>query len=432
MDTQGFPMSPRTVFAALAAAAGASLLAPVALADLAKVKEVEEKPVIVFPDGTPGRPAFLKTIKGRFETPPAKVGEMQQGWMCARSSDILWNSPTHTRYSTNLFRIFRAELEKAHYPLPKVSDAIFEEPKAKKPNDELHVGLLFKEVAMNFCSKGSEGTQGGVYLKIFWQVYAPDAQKVVFETTTEGSFQAEEVDKASMTGFFDRAFTAAARNFLAEKGFYDAVANTQLAAAPTTPEILRLKGAKAGTDPLAKNVTMLRAAVATVFGDTGSGTGFFVSGDGHLLTNYHVVGAARFVKVKLTTGRELVGEVVRSDRKQDVALVKTEPINLPPISLRINEPNIGEDVFALGSPLGEKFNTTLTKGILSGYRTVDDNRYLQSDVAILPGNSGGPLLDAKGSVVGITVAGLGSKGLAGMNFFIPINDALAKLKLEFE
>jgi hypothetical protein len=67
---------------------------------------------------------------------------------------------------------------------------------------------------------------------------------------------------------------------------------------------------------------------------------------------------------------------------------------------------------------------------LKRYRTNESNRFLQSDVAILPGNSGGPLLDAIGSVVGITVAGLGAKGLAGMNFFIPIADALTKLGID--
>lgn len=423
--------APRAL-ATLIAACGCLLSATVS-ADPARVKVAEEKPVIAFPGGTAGRPSFLKTIKPRIDTPYAKIGELQQGWACARTTDLLWDPLNFARFTGRMKGIFRDELDKARYPTPRVSDAIFDEPKAKStPADELHVGLLIKEAAANFCNKGSDGTLGGAYLKVFWQVFAPDAQKVVFETTTEGSYQPEGVDKTTITGFFDKAFAMAARNFLSEQGFYDVVANV-LPATDTQaagPEVLRLKGGKPATDPLAKNITMLRAAVATIFGDTGSGSGFFVSGEGYLLTNYHVVGSARFVKVKLPTGRELVGEVIRSDKKQDVALVKTEAINLLPIPLRANEPNIGEDVFALGSPLGEKFNTTLTKGVLSGYRNNDDIRYLQSDVAILPGNSGGPLLDAKGSVVGISVAGLGAKGLAGMNFFIPINDALARLKLE--
>jgi S1-C subfamily serine protease len=72
----------------------------------------------------------------------------------------------------------------------------------------------------------------------------------------------------------------------------------------------------------------------------------------------------------------------------------------------------------------------LTKGILGGIRELNQQNYLQSDVAILPGNSGGPLLDRSGQVIGITVMGLGAKGLAGMNFFVPVTDALEKLGLK--
>lgn len=417
---------------AIAFAICAGLSSASLFADPAKVTQATEKTAIVFPDNIQGRPSYLRTIKARYDTPNAKIGELQQGWLCGRTGDIIWSVKLYNLFSPKLPSAFRAELEKAHYPIPKVSDAIFDEPKDKvKVGNELHVGMLIKEVSANLCAK-SDGVLGGVYMKIFWQVYAPDAQKVVFETTTEGTYQQEGLDKTQLNGFFEKAFSVAARNLLAEQGFYDVVANTSVAEAkPAEAELLKLKATKPASDSLVKNVTMLRSAVATVSGDLGSGSGFFVGAEGYLLTNYHVVGNAKFVKVKLPTGRELVGEVVRSDKARDVTLVRTEPVGIQPMPVRTSEPNIGEDVFALGSPLGDKFSTSLTRGVLSGYRNVEEKRYLQSDVAILPGNSGGPLLDSKGAVIGITVAGLGAKGLAGMNFFIPINDALARLNVEF-
>jgi S1-C subfamily serine protease len=103
-----------------------------------------------------------------------------------------------------------------------------------------------------------------------------------------------------------------------------------------------------------------------------------------------------------------------------------------PIAIRKGDVNIGEDVYAIGSPMGHKFNTTLTKGIMSGFRDTNGNKFLQSDVTILPGNSGGPLLDSNGNAIGITVSGMVVKGFSGMNFFIPIEDALAKLGVEIE
>lgn len=422
-------MNPKTLLSILSIALAGFSSASV-IAEPSKVKQVEEKPVIMFQEGTPGHASYLRTIKARFDTPNSKIGELQKGWGgCGQSEDILWGSKVYNLFSSKLNKAFRDELVKAHYPIPVVSDSIFDEPSKPKTDSNLYVGMLIKEVNANFCMK-SGGVVGGVYMKVFWQLFSPDTQKVLFEATTEGTYQPEAIEK-TMEAFYEKAFSMTAHNLLAEQGFYDAITSSKVLAANVPgPETLKLKGAKASNELLIKNITTLRSAVVTIVADDGTGSGFFISQDGYLLTNQHVVNNTKFVKVKLPTGRELVGEVMRIDKARDVALVKTEPIAVQPIVLRSSEPNIGEDVYVLGSPLGDKFNSTLTRGIISGYRTLEEKRYLQSDVAILPGNSGGPLMDAKGSVIGITVAGLGAKGLAGMNFFIPINDALTKLSLE--
>ncbi len=411
-----------------------------AQADPAKVKQAEEKPVIQYGDGEAGRPAFLKAIRTRTDNPPARIGEIQSGIFCSRTGDVVWDQKTQPLLTQGVFRTFRDELEKARYPLVKTSESMFEEAKDKdkSKSTDLQVGAFIREVATNFCAKSGGMTLGGAYVKIFWQVFAPDQQKVLFETVTEGSYQIENAEKLTPDRFFNQAFAMATRNLLADNRFVVAV-NTPVMAGGTAvagggtslyKEAIKVKAGAPSTEPLAKNITTLRSAVVTITADGGSGSGFFVSQEGHVLTNRHVVGAARFVKVTLPTGRELVGEVLRSDTPRDVALIKTEPIAVQPMALRTGEPNVGEEVYALGSPLGDKFNTTLTRGILSGYRNLEDNRYLQSDVAILPGNSGGPLLDSQGSVVGVAVMGLGAKGVAGMNFFIPIGDALAKLNID--
>lgn len=403
-------------------------------AEPVKIKVVEERPMIQFPEGMPGRVVRLKTVKARFDSSPAKIGELQEGWLCSRRGDIVWQQRTYKLFGPKLDSVFRAEMEKAHYPAPVLSDALFEQAKDKTaPKPELQVGALIKEIAVNMCDK-SASVVGGSYMKIFWQLFAPDTQTVVFETTTEGSFQTGDSEGVPVDQIFLHAFAAATRNLFAERGFYSAVANTAAsdvkpgAAGQAAPIVL--KRVRSSGEPLAKNITGLRSAVVTVVADTGSGSGFFVSSDGYLLTNYHVVGTTRFLKVKLATGRELLGEVVRSDKGRDVALIKTEPIAVPALAIRETEPGIGEEVYALGSPLSDTFNTTLTRGVLSGYRTLNDLRFLQSDVAILPGNSGGPLLDAHGAVIGITVARLTlSNGVGGLNFFIPVGEALTKLGL---
>jgi len=423
-------------------ASGAAHCAP------AIINAVDEKAALVFPEGQYGRPSFLQTIKMRFDM-PGVVGELQNGWRCARSGNIVWSQKSAPALlpARVMMARFRAALEQAHYPVPVVSDSLFVEKKdagsdPKVRNDKLRVGVLVKEIAANLCTKSSNTWTGEAYLKLFWQVFAPEQQKVIFEATTEGRYQTTDDSPIAneMFAIPGEAFSVAARNLLADPGYLKAVAT------PADPDLLAaagsgkaawasagkisIEGARLTDEPLSKNITLLRSAVITVFGEVGSGSGFFVGRNGMLLTNQHVVGKSKFVKVRLATGRELIGEVQRVDAARDVALVKTEPAGVQPLPVRLTDAAIGEDVYALGSPLGDAFNTTLTKGIVSGVREIRNQSYLQSDVAILPGNSGGPLLDKSGQVIGITVMGLGAKGMAGMNFFVPVADALNKLDLQ--
>jgi S1-C subfamily serine protease len=171
-------------------------------------------------------------------------------------------------------------------------------------------------------------------------------------------------------------------------------------------------------------------AVVIVFAADGSGSGFLVSNDGYLITNHHVVGASKYVKLKWADGSETLGEVIRSDPRRDVALVKADAHGRAPLDLRPGAVEQGEPVFAIGSPLGEAQQNTMTKGIVSATRMRDGLPYIQSDVAVTHGNSGGPLIDSKGRVIGITVSGLAPAGTPiGLNFFIPIDDALRALSL---
>src|SRR5471032_50154 len=410
-----------------------------AWSDPAPVKQASDKVVIDYQPGRPGRVSYLKTAKTTFETPNAKIGTLQDGWRCGNSSDIIWNEKAYKLFSRKLAASFHGVLEKAHYPTPISVDTIFDAPAEKerpKAMPELQIGALLKDVSANLCLKDHGGI-GGVYMKVFWQVYSPEVNKVVFEAITEGSFQTAAAEDIPVDRIFLQAYEQAARNFLAEPGFYNAVtrpsAPAPAAPKPATPERLTLKRVRPAAEPLAKRVTLLRSSVPTVIAAAGTGSGFFISSDGYLLTNRHVVGTDKVVKIKLPTGRELIGEVLRSDVARDVALIKTEPVGMPALSIREDEPNIGEEVYVIGSPLGDAFNTSLTRGILSGYRVLDKQRLLQSDVNILPGNSGGPLLDTGGRVIGITVLHLAdARTMTGMNFFIPIGEALTMLGVDLQ
>ena len=162
----------------------------------------------------------------------------------------------------------------------------------------------------------------------------------------------------------------------------------------------------------------------------GLGSGFIVSPDGYIVTNAHVVDGASEVVVKLTDRREFTAKVVGTDKRTDIALVKIDAKNLPALDLAA-KPAVkrGEWVIAIGSPFG--FENSVSAGVVSGvHRALPDGQmvpFIQTDVAVNPGNSGGPLLNAAGQVVGVNSQIYSrSGGYMGLSFAIPV-DVAAKV-----
>ena len=160
------------------------------------------------------------------------------------------------------------------------------------------------------------------------------------------------------------------------------------------------------------------------------GTGFIISADGYMLTNHHVVDGADTVRIRMADRREFVAKVVGSDEQSDVALLKIDAAGLP--TLRIGDSRTlksGQWVVAIGSPFG--LDHSVTAGIVSAVGRANpyaDQRYvpfIQTDVAINRGNSGGPLIDTRGQVVGINSQIFSnSGGYMGVSFAIPIDVAM--------
>ncbi|GLU33156.1 DegQ family serine endoprotease [Trinickia caryophylli] len=158
------------------------------------------------------------------------------------------------------------------------------------------------------------------------------------------------------------------------------------------------------------------------------GSGFIISSDGYILTNAHVVDGANVVTVKLTDKREFRAKVVGTDKQSDVAVLKIDASNLPIV--KIGDPKqskVGQWVVAIGSPYG--FENTVTSGIISAKgRSLPEENYtpfIQTDVPVNPGNSGGPLFNLQGQVIGInSMIYSQTGGFQGLSFAIPIDEAM--------
>jgi serine protease Do len=166
----------------------------------------------------------------------------------------------------------------------------------------------------------------------------------------------------------------------------------------------------------------------------GSGSGFIVSSDGYILTNNHVIEGSSKVTVRLLNGREYNAKIVGTDKDTDIGVLKIDATGLTPAALGSSEATrVGEWVLAIGNPLGEDLTFTVTQGIVSakgrGQLNMGDNDggkaiqdYIQTDAVINRGNSGGPLVNARGEVIGINAAIASTTGyFTGYAFAVPID-----------
>jgi S1-C subfamily serine protease len=189
--------------------------------------------------------------------------------------------------------------------------------------------------------------------------------------------------------------------------------------------------------PSVVNITSRTVAYDFFYGpvpEQGQGSGFIIDKEGHILTNYHVVGDSSQVEVTLHNKKTYKAAVIGRDRLHDLAVIQIKAPDVVPAVLGDSKNlQVGQKVFAIGNPFG--LAGTMTRGIISSVRPIRSpegaymDEAIQTDAAINPGNSGGPLLNSHGEVIGINsmIATGGSNQSAGIGFAIPINTAKAVL-----
>jgi S1-C subfamily serine protease len=184
----------------------------------------------------------------------------------------------------------------------------------------------------------------------------------------------------------------------------------------------RESGSAPGVTPQS-GIQLAQAAVVSIITDTGtSGSGFFWTQKCMIVTNQHVVDGANTITVQSGSQGTLRGTILSEDRPRDLALLSVGVRQCQNLNLqRAPLPEIGQDVFAIGNPRG--FSLSVTKGIVSAVRVLNEIQYIQIDAALNPGNSGGPLINGEGKVVGVATWAV--KGSQGLNFGIVAAEILA-------
>jgi S1-C subfamily serine protease len=335
--------------------------------------------------------------------------------------------------------IFKTELERAGFKVVIPGEDNLFDPEAGAADydaaavitDEHIVGCVSQSDAI-LTSRKAGDVQGSGDMKIDWQIYSPIKKQVVARVGTSGAVKFPDFVPGGLPRLMTDSFGANVRQLAAASDFQTAMnAPKPLTAGfvmPGQQEKIALAGSlQAKGRPIADAV----GSVVTLVTGDGTGSGVLVSDDGYILTNAHVVGDEKTIRVRWSDRFETVAQVIRVAKDRDVALVKTAGRDRSPLPIKRGALTLGEKVYAIGSPKGPTFQGTVSSGVVSADRILNGLRYVQSDVTVSFGSSGGALLNEKGELIGLTDLGVQNAGQpAGLNLFIPIGDALDFLSLE--
>jgi len=383
---------------------------------------------IVFPSPAAAKPRTMEYVRSVFRMDEGAVwGRVSSGVNCDTDREQFhWTREGSEIHTERLGAAFHQAL--VDVGAAPEDDNLFADAPARA---DLQVAAAISDMRASICEQdGLEGYRGSLSMTVQWQVYDPAAQQLVGRFETHATGQTAQATASGVDGLFLAAFRANARDLMSDSGFQKLLKQPSTAvavgAAPVDDRI-QFAAASAGVPRTPPQAVQSVVLVQT---NDGHGSGFLISQEGYILTNHHVVGAARTVRVRWADGTEGPAQVLRSDRRRDIALIKASAAPAAALALKTALPAQGEVVFAIGAPLDPSLQGTLTRGIVSANRVMEGQPFIQSDVAVTHGNSGGPLLNERGEVVGVTDLRLEENGAsASLNMFIPIGDALRVLSL---
>lgn len=295
-------------------------------------------------------------------------------------------------------------------------------------------GRITKAEYNSYTPGAGNFSEAGVI--VAWEIYDKQVRKVVYKEKIPGYSRNEKTWNLAWDKFLTLAFRNSFKTLLAKKEFIDFFAK-YISESGTYEEggaPINFYKAKAGESREIDIEEVNKASVA-IKTESGHGSGFIINPEGYAVTNYHVVAGRNIFDALLKGGKPIDAQVIRTNPDKDLALIKLvgEEYDYLPLG-DSREAKVGDVVYVVGTPLDLDYANSLTKGVLSGIRK--DKKlgitYLQTDAAVNLGNSGGPLINMQGEVVGVVSQRLFASEAEGLAFAISIDDAKKYLNLKEE
>ena len=355
----------------------------------------------------------------------ATIGRAFSGKDCSQSTDVQWSEGAVDLKGKVAEAAVAERFRNSGYLFVDGSDGA-------GSLADLHLDAELVAMKLDLCNSIAMGNTFGSgsrgYVKVRWVLRAQPGGEPLYSGVSAGSFDAWHPGGGSK-GTVLKALAAATDNLLGDHAFVDVVTGAgsghgQTAAMPVDATKMALVYGDGGGSFRGHSDDLLRSAV-TVKTSRGHGSGVLIDASGYALTNAHVVGADSDVKVMLDDD-VVEARVVRTDKHVDVALLQFDPKGHKAAIIAKGEPHAGDPLYVVGTPLDVTLSHTVTQGILSAVREVNGARLYQTDAAVNPGNSGGPVFNESGELVALSVSGLvNAEGSSvNVNYLIPIGRAL--------
>lgn len=359
----------------------------------------------------------------------ADSGEVRIGGIvCGKSVDLYWEEGhvnlTNGQYGDALAKVATEAGYRAENAMHTIAAP-----------DALSITPRLRGLEISVCPTQRSGyTHNATWVEVEWLVEDPLGRMEPVSFTTEGSHDIRKQPAITygIATSFAGALENAASHLLADQQFVDMLAPISANYAAREDGVMNIAlTVTNGGGSFHSQAESLKDSTVIVKTTFGHGSGVIVSPEGHVLTNAHVVGKERHVTIKTPT-QTYRAMVLRQNAWRDVALIQIEDYRGVHAPIAATRPTIGSQLYVIGTPLDEAFGQSITSGVLSATRTINDAELYQTDAAINRGNSGGPTFNAQGEVVALTVAGHFTRDGASMNinYLIPIDDALKQLSLQ--